>query len=120
MEQKGFGESQVLFFEEVCQFCMSSISVIFDTGGAECYMKLPVTPGHEFSGRVVGLGPGAKDHHQVDMGDLVVAEQIIPCNQCRFCQQGQYQVCPDHTVFGFQKVFLWQKHSSALYNSFLH
>ena len=29
-----------------------------------CYMKLPVTPGHEFSGRVVELGEGAKEHHR--------------------------------------------------------
>lgn len=67
-----------------------------------CYMKLPVIPGHEFSGRVTELGEGAKNHHKVDVGDLVVSEQIISCDKCRFCNQGQYQVCPDHTVFGFQ------------------
>lgn len=71
-------------------------------GKEEPYMKLPVTPGHEFSGFVVGLGPGAEEHHQVSMGDLVVSEQIITCNKCRFCKKGQYQVCPDHTVYGFQ------------------
>ena len=57
-----------------------------------CYMKLPVIPGHEFSGRVTELGEGAKGHHKVDIGDLVVSEQIISCDNCRFCNQGQYQV----------------------------
>ena len=57
-----------------------------------CYMKLPVIPGHEFSGRVTELGEGAKDHHKVDVGDLVVSEQIITCDKCRFCNKGQYQV----------------------------
>ena len=55
-------------------------------------MKLPVIPGHEFSGRVTELGEGAKNHHKVDVGDLVVSEQIISCDKCRFCNQGQYQV----------------------------
>lgn len=51
-------------------------------------MKLPVTPGHEFSGFVVGLGENAGKHHNVEMGDLVVSEQIITCNNCRFCRKG--------------------------------
>ena len=66
-------------------------------------MRLPVTPGHEFSGQVVKLGPDAGAHHKVSMGDLVVSEQIIACQQCRFCQTGQYQVCPDHCIYGFHR-----------------
>ena len=31
----------------------------------ECYMRLPVTPGHEFSGKVIKLGPDAEKHHKV-------------------------------------------------------
>jgi len=71
--------------------------------GQEPYMKLPVTPGHEFSGRVVALGEGSKGHHGADVGDLVVSEQIVACGLCRFCKNGNYQVCPDHTVYGFQR-----------------
>ncbi len=26
------------------------------------------------------------------IGDLVVAEQIIPCQKCRYCLIGEYQV----------------------------
>ena len=66
-------------------------------------MRLPVTPGHEFSGRVKALGEGSKAHHRVDLGDLVVSEQIVACGLCRFCKSGNYQVCPDHTVYGFQR-----------------
>ena len=76
---------------------------IYILGHTEPYMKLPVTPGHEFSGRVVALGEGSKDHHGVDLGDLVVSEQIVACGNCRFCKSGNYQVCPDHTVYGFQR-----------------
>lgn len=71
--------------------------------GSDCYMRLPVTPGHEFSGRVKALGEGSKAHHRVDLGDLVVSEQIVACGLCRFCKSGNYQVCPCHTVYGFQR-----------------
>jgi hypothetical protein len=49
----------------------------------------------------VALGDGAAAHHGVDVGDLVVAEQIIPCGACRLCRQGDYQVCLRSFIFGF-------------------
>ena len=39
-------------------------------------IRLPITPGHEFSGQVVKLGQGAGAHHRVKIGDVIVAEQI--------------------------------------------
>ena len=30
-------------------------------------MRLPVTPGHEFSGQVIKLGPDADKHHKVNI-----------------------------------------------------
>ena len=41
------------------------------------------------------------NHHRV--GDLVIAEQIVPCQKCRFCLIGQYQMCPDHLLFGYHQ-----------------
>src|SRR5215211_7260368 len=45
----------------------------------------PCIAGHEYAGRVVALGDGAADRHGVVLGDRVVAEQIVPCGECRFC-----------------------------------
>ena len=53
----------------------------------------------------MALGEGSKDHHGVDIGDLVVAEQIVTCNNCRFCLKGTYEVCPNSGIFGFRKNF---------------
>ena len=53
----------------------------------------------------MALGKGSKDHHGVDIGDLVVAEQIVTCNNCRFCLKGTYEVCPNSGIFGFRKNF---------------
>ncbi|MCX5478669.1 alcohol dehydrogenase catalytic domain-containing protein [Kaistia geumhonensis] len=72
-------------------------------GGDNPYVKPPVIPGHEFFGTVEELGPGAGEYHGVAIGDRVIAEQIVPCDRCRFCRSGQYWMCEVHNIFGFQR-----------------
>jgi len=33
----------------------------------------------------------------------VIAEQIVPCWECRFCKRGEYWMSERHDIFGFQK-----------------
>ncbi len=73
-------------------------------GGDNPYVKPPVIPGHEFFGYVDELGEGAAERFGVKPGDTVIAEQIVPCDRCRFCQSGQYWMCEVHNIFGFQRV----------------
>jgi len=68
------------------------------------YVEPPVIPGHEFSGRVVSLGEGAAELHGVAVGDLTVSEQIVPCQDCKYCGNGNYQMCVPHHVYGFHQV----------------
>jgi len=74
--------------------------------GAESFwsswVKAPVVPGHEFFGTVVELGEGAAEKWGIKAGDKIVAEQIYPCDRCRFCQRGQYWMCEVHDMYGFQ------------------
>lgn len=72
-------------------------------GGPEPWVKAPVIPGHEFYGTVAELGPGAGERHGVEPGDRVIAEQIYPCDRCRYCQRGQYWMCQVHDIYGFQR-----------------
>ena len=67
------------------------------------YVKPPVIPGHEFFGYVEALGEGAAEYHGVAIGDMAIAEQIVPCARCRFCRSGQYWMCEVHNIFGFQR-----------------
>jgi L-iditol 2-dehydrogenase len=67
------------------------------------WMIAPVTPGHEFFGQVVELGDGSADKYNIKIGDKVIAEQIIPCNQCKYCIEGDYHLCMVHNMYGFQK-----------------
>lgn len=71
--------------------------------GADPWVKAPVTPGHEFFGTVVELGEGAAEKHGLKVGDRAIAEQIVPCEACRYCRRGQYWMCEVHDIYGFQK-----------------
>jgi L-iditol 2-dehydrogenase len=71
--------------------------------GDKPWVKAPVVPGHEFFGVVDDLGEGAAAHFGVKAGDRVIAEQIVPCDQCRYCRSGQYWMCEVHHIFGFQR-----------------
>ena len=67
------------------------------------WVKAPVVAGHEFFGYVHELGAGAAEHFGVKAGDMVIAEQIVPCNTCRYCRTGKYWMCEKHDIFGFQR-----------------
>lgn len=61
-----------------------------------------VTPGHEFVGTIVRGGAAALARHGLELGDRVACEQIVPCEECRYCQRGQYWMCGPHDMFGFR------------------
>jgi erythritol/L-threitol dehydrogenase len=71
--------------------------------GDDPWVKAPVVPGHEFFGYVEALGEGASEHFGVALGDRVIAEQIVPCDRCRYCRSGEYWMCEVHNIFGFQR-----------------
>ena len=84
--------------------CWGGAKMFWGTGAQDAYVKPPVIPGHEFFGVVDDLGEGSAAHFGVAPGDTVIAEQIVPCDQCRFCRSGQYWMCEVHNIFGFQRV----------------
>jgi len=79
--------------------CWSGAGMFWD----DPWVKAPVVPGHEFFGYVEEIGPGAGEHFGVATGDMVIAEQIVPCGKCRYCQSGSYWMCEKHDIFGFQR-----------------
>lgn len=70
-------------------------------GGPDPYVKAPVIPGHEFFGYVEDLGEGAGEHFGVAEGETVIAEQIVPCDRCRYCRSGKYWMCEVHNILSF-------------------
>ncbi|WP_395755868.1 alcohol dehydrogenase catalytic domain-containing protein [Edwardsiella ictaluri] len=99
------GEGEILEKVEACGICAGDTKAFEGAAsfwGDEtqpAYIKAPMIPGHEFIGHVVGFGAGVVDFA---LGDRVIAEQIVPCWSCRFCQRGQYWMCEKHDLYGFQ------------------
>jgi len=62
--------------------------------------ELPVIPGHEIIGRVERLGPEATTFKE---GDRVgIAWIYSTCGRCRFCRQGDENLCPEFQGTGCQ------------------
>ena len=83
--------------------CWLGGELFWGKDGAGGYVEAPTIAGHEYAGRVVALGDGAAERHKVALGDRVVAEQIVPCGECRFCRHDQYWMCQRHHIFGFKR-----------------
>lgn len=103
------GPGEVLVRVLATGICASDVKTflgaarVWGGGGMPSYVQTPVIPGHEFVGQVVALGEGAAERCGLDIGDLAVSEQIVPCWQCRFCRRGQYWMCQRHDIYGFIK-----------------
>lgn len=51
------------------------------------------TPGHEYMGTVVALGPGVDEY---EIGTRVTVEIHAGCGQCKRCRQGMYTSCHNY------------------------
>ncbi len=102
------GPGEVLIEVGACGICASDMKcwlggeMFWGKTGSRGYADPGVIAGHEYGGVVVVLGDGASERHGVQLGDRVVAEQIVPCNACRYCQNDQYWMCQQHHIFGFK------------------
>ncbi|VXC15106.1 threonine 3-dehydrogenase [Microbacterium sp. 8M] len=63
-------------------------------------VKTPLTPGHEFYGEVVEIGPLV---HDIAVGDRVSGEGHIVCGMCRNCRAGRRQMCIRTIGLGVQR-----------------
>lgn len=101
------GDGEVVIRVEAAGICGSDGKCFAGSAmyweGDPPWVKAPVIPGHEFFGTVIELGSGAAERHGVAEGDTVVAEQIYPCDACRFCRRGEYWMCEVHDIYGFQR-----------------
>jgi L-iditol 2-dehydrogenase len=83
--------------------CYTGASLFWGENGASGYVEGTPIAGHEFAGVVVELGDGSAEKYGIAVGDQVVAEQILPCQVCRFCREGAYWMCEPNEIFGFKQ-----------------
>ena len=60
-------------------------------------VTIPQVLGHEFSARVVEVGPAIRD---VAVGDRVAIMPAIVCGRCRFCREGLGHLCEKFACTG--------------------
>jgi len=90
------GPGEALIRVEAAAVCASDIHLYH--GRFACVP--PLVLGHEFSGLVERLGPGARG---VRPGDAVVSENNPhACGTCRVCRAGYPNLCPAKKAIGFK------------------
>jgi L-iditol 2-dehydrogenase len=65
------------------------------TGG----FKIPILQviGHAFAGKVAAVRSGFRG---IEIGERVTAEHVIPCKKCRYCEEGEPNLCVNMTIIG--------------------
>mgnify|MGYP005842296267 CR=1 FL=1 len=82
------GPGEILICIKACGVCPSDLRAYQGTRAAPG--ALPRTPGHEWSGIVVGLGEGVTE---VQVGDRVVPDWRVVCGKCFNCRRGVFNYC---------------------------
>lgn len=104
-------EDEILIKVEDCGICAGDTKAYH---GAEVYwgngkdvkpfMDGPVVAGHEFIGTVAAIGDNAARKWGLELGDRAIAEQIVPCGECKFCKEGNWWMCQHQHIHGHQKI----------------
>jgi propanol-preferring alcohol dehydrogenase len=89
---------EVLLRVDACAVCRTDLHVV---DGELPHPKLPLIPGHEIVGRVVGLGPDAR---RFRVGDRVGAPWLgKTCGACIYCNSGQENLCNQPEFTGYTR-----------------
>lgn len=89
-------ENEVLLKVKKVGICGTDLHIY--KGGMN--VPTPLVMGHEFVGDIVKVG---SDVATIKVGDRVVAEHVIGCGKCTYCEQGKRNLCKNPTVIGLQK-----------------
>ena len=89
------GPGEVRIRVAVCGVCHTELDEI---EGRTPPPRLPVVPGHQVVGRVDALGAGVTSRRE---GDRVgVAWIYSSCGHCKFCREGNENLCPEFRATG--------------------
>jgi L-iditol 2-dehydrogenase len=69
-------------------------------GDGPWQVRYPLVPGHEIVGRIEAVDAASADGWQVDVGDLVGVEVMVPCGQCRYCTADRENLCRNGAHLG--------------------
>lgn len=91
------GPGQVKVAVTLAGICGSDLHIVHDRIALN--LRLPVTLGHEFVGRIAELGEGVAGW---TVGERVVSETAFRvCGRCRMCKSGHDNVCAEKELIGY-------------------
>lgn len=90
-------KAEVLVRIDAVAICATDLEIIYHGPPAQIQGGEPFnknfTPGHEYMGTVVALGPGVDEYI---IGERVTVEIHAGCGQCKRCRQGMYTSCHNY------------------------
>ncbi|HEV7732878.1 MAG TPA: zinc-dependent alcohol dehydrogenase family protein [Candidatus Binatia bacterium] len=90
------GAHEVLLRTLACGVCRTDLHVV---DGELPHPSLPLVPGHEIVGTVIGIGP---DVDGIAQGDVVGVPWLgWTCGICAFCRSGRENLCPRARFTGY-------------------
>jgi threonine dehydrogenase-like Zn-dependent dehydrogenase len=117
------GADDALLRVEACGICGSDV----ESFQGVLKVPLPLIPGHEPLGVIETIGERAAQRWGVQAGDRVAVETLLPCNACRRCRSGAYQLCASRRVYSYIPLAkapgLWGAYAEYLYlapNAIVH
>ncbi|RAJ69191.1 2-desacetyl-2-hydroxyethyl bacteriochlorophyllide A dehydrogenase [Streptomyces sp. Amel2xB2] len=87
------GPRQVVVKVAACGLCGTDLHI----RQGEFAPSLPLVPGHEFAGEVVGTGTEVSE---VAVGDRVAVDPSLYCYECRYCRTGHNNLCERWAAIG--------------------
>src|SRR5262245_23860482 len=90
-------KAEVLVRIDAVAICATDLEIIYHGPPALIRGGMPhnknFTPGHEYMGTVVALGPGVDEYR---IGQRVTVEIHAGCGQCKRCREGMYTACHNY------------------------
>jgi len=87
------GPRQVVVQVAACGLCGTDLHI----RQGEFAPSLPIVPGHEFAGEVVGVG---SEVTELVAGDRVAVDPSLYCYECRYCRTGHNNLCERWAAIG--------------------
>lgn len=97
IETPTLAEQEVLVRVAACGICGSELETFKNKSPRR---TPPLTMGHEFCGVIQNVGADVKGWK---VGDRIVSNSLVPCNDCVRCTRGDTHLCADRQIFGMHR-----------------
>ncbi|MCP4166949.1 MAG: alcohol dehydrogenase catalytic domain-containing protein [Chloroflexi bacterium] len=91
IEKPAPGPNEIVIQVEAAGICAADRKIF--SGNHPWQLPDPYVPGHEYVGKIVEMGAQVKLKRDLEEGERITAEILVPCRTCWFCHRGLYQHC---------------------------